>query len=101
LITRSALRLKVAEAVWSESEYELRKCITLMTLRGTLTTDIAESILAEALTTVADRIAQIPEAVYDSRETVARIRVPRDPDDWHTVALALVTGADIWTADAD
>ncbi|MGI8915588.1 MAG: PIN domain-containing protein, partial [Chloroflexota bacterium] len=31
----------------------------------------------------------------------ARARIPRDPDDWPTVAAALALGADIWTRDAD
>jgi len=34
-------------------------------------------------------------------ETVARRRIPRDPDDWPTVALALVLEAHIWTHDHD
>lgn len=28
-------------------------------------------------------------------------RIPRDPNDWSTVALALATGSDIWTLDHD
>jgi len=39
--------------------------------------------------------------MYDGYEAVARSRIPRDPDDWHTVALAIATDAAIWTADAD
>ena len=34
-------------------------------------------------------------------EDVARRRVPRDPNDWPTVALALTLECGIWTADAD
>jgi hypothetical protein len=32
---------------------------------------------------------------------MSRPRIPRDPDDWPTVALALAVDAGIWTRDAD
>jgi predicted nucleic acid-binding protein len=38
---------------------------------------------------------------YAEYEDVARRRVPRDPRDWPTVALALALEAGIWTADTD
>ena len=41
------------------------------------------------------------QALYALFEQDARRRIPRDPDDWHTVALALTLGADIWTQDKD
>jgi hypothetical protein len=40
-----------------------------------------------------------PAEFQADHETVARQRVPRDPGDWPTVALAL--DADIWAADTD
>ena len=45
--------------------------------------------------------ALVPERLYLSFEPVARRRVPRDPRDWPTVALALALGAGIWTEDGD
>ena len=36
-----------------------------------------------------------------SVDAIAHKRIPRDPDDWPTVALALVLEAGIWTHDAD
>jgi hypothetical protein len=58
-------------------------------------------LLEAALVTANDRLGQIPQSVYGIHEGVARARIPRDPDDWHTVALALASGAEIWTMDAD
>lgn len=101
LIAHPTLELRIAESIWDEAEYELRKRIALMTMRGTLTTDVAERMLEAALVTANDWIVQVPQAIYDMREIVARARIPRDPDDWHTVALALAADAAIWTADAD
>lgn len=101
LIAHPTLELTIAETVWDEAEYELRKRIARMTTRETLTAETGERLLEGALVTANDRIGQIPQAVYGAYEDVARSRIPRDPDDWHTVALALASGADIWTADAD
>ena len=39
--------------------------------------------------------------LYAALEDEARRRILRDPDDWHTVALALRLGAAIWTQDGD
>ena len=43
----------------------------------------------------------IPHEIYAPYETVARKRIPRDPNDWFTVALALAVDAAIWTMDND
>jgi hypothetical protein len=99
MIAHPMLELRIAESIWGEGEYELRKRAKLMIVRGVLTANVAEGLLEIALITANDRIIQIPQAVYGMHENVARSRIPRDPDDWHTVALA--SDASIWTADAD
>jgi predicted nucleic acid-binding protein len=101
LIAYPALALTIAETVWDEAEHELRKRIALMTARGTLAAEVTDHLLDAVLITADDRIEQIPQAVCDMHEIVARSRIPRDPDDWHTVALAIAINADIWTNDAD
>jgi antitoxin (DNA-binding transcriptional repressor) of toxin-antitoxin stability system len=50
---------------------------------------------------VAVSVRQVPHSIYGSVEAIARERIPRDPDDWPTVALVLVLEAGIWTHDAD
>ncbi|MGH3168433.1 MAG: PIN domain-containing protein [Trebonia sp.] len=43
----------------------------------------------------------IPRTFYEHMERAARRRVPRDPNDWAPVALALALGAAILTGDHD
>ena len=58
-------------------------------------------MLRECLHLAMVHVDIVPAGVYDYLETVARRRVPRDPNDWPTVALALTLECGIWTADAD
>jgi predicted nucleic acid-binding protein len=101
LIAHPALRIAIAENVWDEAEYELRRRLIIMARRSDSPEEAADALLASMFAVVTTHIAQIPAVVYDFHETVARSRIPRDPDDWHTVALALASDAAIWTADAD
>lgn len=43
----------------------------------------------------------MPISFYPPLEAEARKRIPRDPNDWETVALALALPAAIWTEDYD
>jgi predicted nucleic acid-binding protein len=61
----------------------------------------ADAFLTSTLDVVITHITQVPEVTYAMYEHIARSRIPRDPDDWHTVALAIATDAAFWTADAD
>lgn len=47
------------------------------------------------------KVSIIPHDIYSPYETVAKNRIPRDPNDWFTVALALALEAAIWTCDRD
>jgi predicted nucleic acid-binding protein len=46
-------------------------------------------------------IEVIPRGDYDALEEIARRRVPRDPNDWPVVALAISLNAGILTEDHD
>ncbi|NEN88696.1 MAG: DNA-binding protein [Okeania sp. SIO3H1] len=54
-----------------------------------------------ALGLINNRITTFPLYDYQSFEAEARKRIPRDPNDWETVALALALPAAIWTEDYD
>jgi len=50
---------------------------------------------------IAARVTVVPPEVYAARLDAARRRIPRDPQDTPTVALALALDCGIWTADRD
>jgi predicted nucleic acid-binding protein len=101
LISDSRLALAISAHVWSETQHELPRRLAARVRRGSLTPDGAAKVHADCLLLVARCISIVPESSYSHLEEVARRRVPRDPNDWPTVALALTLECDIWTADAD
>ena len=101
LIGRSELELYMAEKAWDETTYELNKRIEKMIGRGVFSSSVGKNLLKDAIALAEARVAIVPHEVYSDYETVARKRIPRDPNDWFTVALALTLGAAIWTSDND
>lgn len=53
-------------------------------------------LLKNVVSTLLERQAGA-NGTYEAYEAEARDRVPGDPDDWHTVALALACGTEIRT----
>ena len=101
LISRPELELFVAASAWSEALHELRRRAAGMDRSRHLTSISGAAMLVAALAAVEPKLTRVAEADYQAHEAVARSRIPRDPDDWPTVAAALAVGADIWTNDAD
>ena len=101
LIGRSELELYMAEKAWDETTYELNKRIEKMIGRGVFSSSVGKNLLKDAIALAEARVAIVPHEVYSDYETVARKRIPRDPNDWFTVALALTLKAAIWTSDND
>jgi len=60
-----------------------------------------ERVLAETLAALSNNFTIVTEAEYGQHEAEARDRIPQDPNDWPTIALALALGTSIWTADQD
>jgi predicted nucleic acid-binding protein len=51
---------------------------------------------------VSDIVQSVDRSLYEEYEKVARARVlPRDPDDWPIVSVALLLDFPIWTEDQD
>jgi predicted nucleic acid-binding protein len=101
LISRNNLELFVAEAAWNEAQHELRKRIQAMVNQGKFSIETGEKLLETASTLAEAKSRLIPEEIYAPWQDQALLRIPRDPDDWPTVALALAIDAAIWTSDAD
>lgn len=101
LIVRSELELYMAETAWDETTYELNKRIEIMIQKGVFSQTVGRSLLTDAVALAEAKVSIIPHEVYAPYETIARNRIPRDPNDWFTVALALAISGDIWTTDND
>ena len=101
LIQHRELTLYVTERVLDETLYELRQRATVIVSQGRISEATGQNILESARHLIETRLMSVAESVYIHLETEARKRIPRDPDDWPTVALALALSAGIWTQDCD
>jgi predicted nucleic acid-binding protein len=100
LISDTELHVAVAEHQWSEAEHELRRRLSILSEKGRITGE-RRSELEDDIRVLVDvgAIEIIAQDAYRHLETVARRWVPRDPNDWPTVALALLLDAAILTGD--
>ena len=101
LISHDDLELYIAAPTWSEVMHEVGRRIDAWVQHGRVTVDRHEYMLRETLAMLARNVRVIEELEYGPYEAEARDRIPQDPNDWPTVALALALGTSIWTADQD
>ncbi len=101
LILSQSLELFLAEKMKNEVQYELRKRISIIINKTNLTEELGQLQLEAALRLINRKIMTVPLSFYQSFEEEARKRIPRDPNDWETIALALALTAAIWTEDYD
>lgn len=101
LIRNPALMLYVTQWVLEETEYELTRRVTAMMNQNRSSQADGQNLLRVAMSIVENNITLVEESRYIHLETETRNRIPRDPNDWHTVALALEINAAIWTGDCD
>lgn len=101
LIAHPDLELYIAEPMWSEVTHELARRVRSMVQNGGLSAEAGQDLLDEAHAVLARTLHVVSEEGYAAYEAEARRRVPRDPNDWPTVALALALDAAIWTHDYD
>lgn len=101
LLQDERLELFVAEVAWLEANYELERRGKHIIERQQLSQKALHALLEPAKDIAQAVVSVVPEPVYIPLHRDARLRIPRDPDDWHTVALALLLDAAIWTQDHD
>src|SRR4051794_31153096 len=99
LLGPSFERLYMAEYAWEEAQNELPKRFDRMVRGGRFSRQTADFMLSSALLAITFRITIVTPDIYGEFETPARLRIPDDPDDWHTVAVAMATKTAIWTLD--
>jgi predicted nucleic acid-binding protein len=100
LLNDARVELFIAARALNEFEHGLGRRVVALQQRRELP-DGAEELLLAFLNLVYRRVAVLPQSAYDEFEAAARRRIPRDPDDWHAVGLALALDAGIWTRDGD
>lgn len=92
-------RLYIAEYTWDEASHVIDNRLRSWVRSGKLIERDADrhkmisTIFAEV------RCAIVVESIYAPLKREARQRIPADPDDWHTVAVAMATKTAIWTLD--
>lgn len=101
LIKRPELSLYVASKMVEETNYEVRRRIAIMLSQDRLNEMTANLLLETATDLMQTHIKRRDRTFYASFETEAKKRIPRDPNDWETVALALALSVAIWTEDYD
>jgi predicted nucleic acid-binding protein len=101
IIGHSDLTLYVAAPTWSEIQHEVGRRIDALVQHGRLTSARREEVLNDRLALLTQSVIVVTVVEYGEHEAAARDRIPRDPNDWPTVALALSLGCGIWTNDQD
>jgi predicted nucleic acid-binding protein len=88
------------EEIRSEVHHEVVRRIAILAQRQQLTTEEATLLAQRTLQLFDDAVRIIPQSVYIPLQEAAYLRIS-DPQDWSAIALALVSGAGIWTEDRD
>jgi predicted nucleic acid-binding protein len=101
LIGQPVLQLFMSEAAWDETNYELPRRLERWRRQRNAPEEQARHWLRLIAALLVAHIQPISHTVYAIWEEEARLRIPRDPDDWPTVAVALALDTGIWTEDHD
>ena len=101
LLRNPQLIIYASERVVDETNYEIKKRISRMITTGKLSKEAGADLTQAASQPLETCIITVPQIEYGYLEIEAKERIPRDPDDWHTVALAIHLDAAIWTQDND
>jgi predicted nucleic acid-binding protein len=106
LLERDVLHLRISEAALDEALHEMSRRAARIVEQGRVSRPAMDAMLDEARGIVESRISPVPSEISAGFEEQAAHRVPRDPDDAPTVALALALGGEegrcgIWTNDGD
>jgi predicted nucleic acid-binding protein len=99
LLSHGTLQLLITERAWSETWHEFPQRLQRRVAAGTFSAEAVAGTLDIARRLADANITRVTEEIYSPYKDEAHLRIPDDPNDWHTLALALVTRTDIWTED--
>ena len=99
LLSDARLALFVAQDALEETEHELPRRLTK--LRERVPPEVYEEYERAATEALLTCVSVVPQAIYVAHRPEAEGRVPRDPQDWPTVAASLLLDAAILTHDDD
>jgi predicted nucleic acid-binding protein len=100
LLASPHLDLYVPARMWNEARHEVSRRLGIRVRKG-LPQEIADRFWHAAVRFKDESVSEVPEELYEELRDEALSRLPRDPEDWQVVALALFLGAGILTADED
>lgn len=101
LVANPRLELFICTQAESEALHELQKRGNAMVRKGSIQPEQLDALLQLATLSFCQYIQVMPELLYLLLKSQARSRIPRDPDNWPTLALAMVLNAGMWTEDGD
>jgi len=101
LLEHKHLDLVIAEEAWSETTHELDRRLDLLIVYRRPSPEDEASFRESAAEVLNNSVTVALDVLYADRLDEARRRIPRDPNDAPTVALALALDCGIWTADRD
>ena len=99
LVADERLELFIATKVLEEALHELEKRIGYIARRTDASVEQLATLLTLATAAASENLCVLEPDHYQAFEQEAQRRMPRDVDDWHSVALSL--DAAIWTQDKD
>jgi predicted nucleic acid-binding protein len=86
--------------MWDEASHEVSRRLRIRVRKG-LPQEVADHFWDAAVRLKEESVTEVPEDLYEGLSDEALSRLPRDPNDWQVVALALFLKVDILTADED
>jgi predicted nucleic acid-binding protein len=92
-------RLFIAEYTWDEAIHVIDNRLRSWVRSGRLDAPAADRFRAVSLDYAVSRCTTVVRRLYAPLEREARLRIPDDPDDWHTVAVAMATKTAILSLD--
>lgn len=101
LFTDKRLQFAIAAPIWDEAQHELERRTNRHLMRRGVDPERTHRTYAQAKDALAATLIIFEEQEYAKFLPEALRRIPRDPSDAPTVALALALDCGIWTADND